>query len=412
MKHIVLLLLTITVIKLFGQTDTNEAMTAWENGNVNQTILAIEKTLKKDQTNNDIRFLQMKALFVQGQYKRSLEAYSLLEKSYNKYSEAADLAVQAFIHLHDYGNALKISETNLLPNNEYLKERNIKPFTVKADKTYIVPFMNDSQLPSSLWPGVNGTLNGKKASIRFDTGGDYLVIGKGAAEKYGIQLIHTDKGMHGSSQVTTWHAIADSMVFEEGPVFFNIPVTIMESLGDYIIFGTNILEQFLSTVDYPNDRFIFTPRERPELFSDHYYKLLPQNQKIIPFYLWSDHYMIVKGKFAEHDSLNFFFDSGLIAITVIDGKPAQASFTASRDKLLQWGFDENKMKQTTFFPTSYALEVCGFSQPNTLVWYDHNLPKDRVFGGIRIDGLISHAWLKNYTWTIDFDQMKYTFGTR
>lgn len=411
MRVITILLLTITTIKFFGQTDIKEAMTVWENGNINQTILAVEKILKKDQTNNDVRYLQMKAFFVQGQYQQSLEAFSLLEKSYKKYSEAADLAVKACIHLHDYENALKISEKNELPITAYLKERKSKLFTVKANKTFIVPFLEDQKLPSSFWPGVNGIINGKKASIRFDTGGNYLVIGKIAAEKYGIQLNYADKGMHGSSQVVTWHAIADSMVFENGPTFLNIPVIIMESLGDYIIFGTNILEQFLSTVDYPNERFIFTPRERPELFSDHY-KLLPQNQKIVPFYLWSDHYMIAKGKFADHDSLNLFFDSGLIAITVIDGKPVQASFTSSREKLLQWGFDESKMNQATFFPTAYALEVGGLNQPNTLVWYDHNLPKDRVFGGIRIDGLISHAWLKNYTWTINFDQMNYTFGTR
>lgn len=276
MEKNTILFLIITAVRLFGQTDNNEAMTAWENGNIDQAFLDIEKTLKKDQTNNEARFLQMKGLFVQGQYKQSLEAFSLLEKSYKKYNEAADLAVKAYVHLHDYEMALKISETNELSSTSYLKECKVKPFVVKSDKTYIMPFLDDPQLPSSFWPGVNGTLNGKKASIRFDTGGTYLVIGKDAAEKYGIQLTYEDKGMHGSSQVITWHAIADSMVFDNGPAFINIPVTIMESLGDYVIFGTNILEQFLSTVDYPNERFILTPRDRQELFPDHY-KLLPQN---------------------------------------------------------------------------------------------------------------------------------------
>ncbi|MGE5806817.1 MAG: hypothetical protein ACM34M_13580, partial [Ignavibacteria bacterium] len=235
-------------------------------------------------------------------------------------------------------------------------------------------------------------------------------IGKEAAEKYGIQLTYEDKGIHGSSKVNTWHAIADSMIFKNGPTFLNVPVTIMESLGDHVIFGTNILEQFLSTIDYPNNRFILTPRNNPELFSGHY-KLLPHNQRTIPFYLWYDHYMIAKGKFAGYDSLNFFFDSGLIAITMIDGKPVQASFTASREKLLSWGFDKSKLDQTKFFPTEYSIEIAGLSQPNTLVWYDQNLHEDRKFGGIRIDGLVSHAWLKNYTWTINFGKMEYIFTT-
>jgi hypothetical protein len=31
-------------------------------------------------------------------------------------------------------------------------------------------------------------------------------------------------------------------------------------------------------------------------------------------------------------------------------------------------------------------------------------------GGISIDGLISHAFLKEYVWTLDFDRMRYVFS--
>lgn len=37
---------------------------------------------------------------------------------------------------------------------------------------------------------------------------------------------------------------------------------------------------------------------------------------------------------------------------------------------------------------------------------------DQTFGGVRIDGLISHAFLKRYAWTIDFDSREYTFARR
>ena len=30
-------------------------------------------------------------------------------------------------------------------------------------------------------------------------------------------------------------------------------------------------------------------------------------------------------------------------------------------------------------------------------------------GGVRIDGLLSHAFLKNYSWTLDFDKHRYIF---
>ena len=31
-------------------------------------------------------------------------------------------------------------------------------------------------------------------------------------------------------------------------------------------------------------------------------------------------------------------------------------------------------------------------------------------GGVHIDGLISHAFLKEYVWTLDFDRMCYVFS--
>lgn len=34
---------------------------------------------------------------------------------------------------------------------------------------------------------------------------------------------------------------------------------------------------------------------------------------------------------------------------------------------------------------------------------------DQSFGGVRIDGLISHAFLQQYVWTIDLDWREYRF---
>jgi len=352
----------------------------------------------------------MKLSFIQGKYDQSLEWFALLNESYTNYREAVDLAFETYLHLRDYKQACLVADKNNNSSSRYslFQELKNRPFTVVADKTFIVPFLNDDQIPSLYWPGVNGTLNGIPVPIRFDTGADFLIIGKSIAEKYGVPLKYEDKGMHGTTKVTMWRAIADSLTFENGPAFLNVPVTIMESLGDYVIFGTSILEQFLTTVDYPNDRFIFTPGNKPELLAGHYL-MLSSVQKTIPFFLWGDHYMIAKGSFAGRDSLNLFFDSGLIAMTEINGSLAQAPFTASRESLLEWGFDGSAMNQNAFYPTEYSIEIAGLSQPNTLVYYDNNLKKDRFFGGIRIDGLISHAWLKNYSWTIDFNKMEYSF---
>jgi len=408
-----IVLLVFLSINPYGQNKIGEGLKLWENGKVLEAYHMAEKILKSSPQNDTAIFLKMNTLYVQGKYTKSIETFWTLKPSFEKYSDAVDLAVEAYLHLKDCENAWKLTVKHKLDRAPYLEERKKRHLKVMADKTYIVPFLENLQPSSSFWPGVNGKINGKKVIIRLDTGGTFLVLGKGAAEKLGIDIEakYKRKGMHGSTEITIWDAIADRMEFEGGLLFQNVPVVVMEDLVDNIIFGTNILEQFLTTIDYPNNRFIFTPRDRHDLYEQHY-KFLSTNIVRVLFYLWGDHYMIAKGKFGDHYDLNLFFDSGLIALTVIDGNMRQASFTVSKESLIKWGFDKSKLTESGFLLTKYTLEVGGLSQPNTLVWYDHKLEKDRNFGGIRIDGLISHAWFKNYSWTIDFDKHGFIFGTK
>lgn len=407
-NFIITIMLTVGIISLSGQKSIDVALKNWETGEIDKAHKNVLQFVNESPENQKAKDLLMKTWFVQGNYKEALQIFNTMNKSYYKYKECVDLAIQAYLHLSDYDNALRIAEQNKVKQLEYLKEFENKRFRVIADQTYQVPFLHDDRIPSGYWPGLTGRINGIKSSIRLDTGGDYVVMGLPVAQKLGVEVKHKSKSMHAATEVTVWYSIIDSVSFDNGPLLLNVPVTIMASLGDFIIFGTNILEQFLTTIDYPNNQFIFTPRDSTELIEDHY-KLLSDNKATVPFYLWKDHYMISRGKFGDNDSICLFFDSGLIAIGEVEGKPAQASFTASKESLVKWGFEKKNLANNCFIPTKYSLSVESLSQPNTLIWYDSNLKKDRNFGGIRIDGLISHAWLKNYSWTIDFDKMEYIF---
>ncbi|MBN2349517.1 MAG: hypothetical protein JXJ22_11790 [Bacteroidales bacterium] len=408
-KLIITLMFTSSIINLFGQNDLENALNYWANGDISRAHESILQFVKKSPDNEKAKHLLMKTWFVQGNYKEALQTFNTLDNAYQKYKECVDLAIQANIHLKNFNNALVIAEKNKSEQLLYLKNFMNKRFTVIADKTYRVPFLHDDQISSDYWPGVTGAINGVKSSIRFDTGGDYIIVGLSAAQKLGIDLTYKSKSLHGAEKVTVWFSIIDSMSFDNGPKFLNVPVTVMADLGDYIIFGTNILEPFLSTIDYPNNQFIFSPRNNPQLIEAHN-KLISNDMVKVPFYLWDDHFMFSKGKFGNNDSITLFFDSGLIFLENIDGQLVQASFTVSEERLLEWGFDKKILKESGFIHTDYSLSIERLSQPNTLIWYDSKLKKDRYFGGVRIDGLISHAWLKNYAWTIDFDKMVYTFG--
>lgn len=63
---------------------------------------------------------------------------------------------------------------------------------------------------------------------------------------------------------------------------------------------------------------------------------------------------------------------------------------------------------TGFFESPAALCLGPLCQERPL--FVVGAAGDTTFGGVRIDGLISHAFLKRYVWTIDFDARTYQFA--
>ena len=407
---VIISLMLLAATDLIAQDKIERGWGHWTNGDIPAAQAVTEEILKNAPADNEALHLQSLCFFVQGKHRQAIAAFSRMDTAYSKYDQVGRTIVDAYIHLYEPQNALRTAKQLKIGGPaDYYQELADKPFACHADKTFIVPFVGSPQIPSKFWPGVSGTINGKRLTIRFDTGGTFLVLGKERAEEVGIGLDHEDSGMHGAKRVTTWKSIADEMELAEGLVFNNVPVVIMASLGNRAIFGTNILESFLATMDYPNSRFILTPRSRKNLYREHL-ALLPKKTEKLPFYMWGDHYMFAKGSFNNVGGLNFFFDSGLVALGMFDGQLKQAAFSASKEKLVSWGFEESRLEKSTFLPTEYPLSVKGLTQDNTLIWYDTNLERDRRFGGVRIDGLISHAFLCKYSWTIDFDDYQYVFG--
>ena len=84
----------------------------------------------------------------------------------------------------------------------------------------------------------------------------------------------------------------------------------------------------------------------------------------------------------------------------------QSAFTTSQTKFLEWGFTEDQTDQPRI-ESNQALAIGPLKQ--TELFFRSGKVGDTSFGGVRIDGLISHAFLKHYTWTIDFDERVYSF---
>ncbi len=193
-------------------------------------------------------------------------------------------------------------------------------------------------------------------------------------------------------------------------VLENVPVAVLPSLSgsqDFIIFGTNVLEQFHSTLDYPRKRLILSPRDDDELRKRHM-QMLPGRRVEMPFYLWADHYMFARGGFGDHRSLNFFIDSGLVKLGWSRLWLRQACFATTPALYKTWGVEEDAA-ESDLFQSPLPISLGELEQRDQFFTPTPELYASS-FGGVRIDGLLSHAFLKRYAWTIDFDRGVYVFS--
>ena len=125
-----------------------------------------------------------------------------------------------------------------------------------------------------------------------------------------------------------------------------------------------------------------------------------------------DHYLLAEGSLNRKKGLTFLIDSGLAAFgqPVAEGPLVQAAFMTWYGRLKENGIvaKENEAQ----FPYFYRISSLGIGD---LIQHDLcGFIKDRnaaplLIDGIMIDGLISHAYLKNYTWTLDFDRHEFIF---
>jgi len=285
------------------------------------------------------------------------------------------------------------------------------PLKVTLDKLTVIPFAK-GQL-HEFFPDFEVLLNGEKVIAHVDTGGTFLHMAPVRAEKLGIELIPGAKGFHGSRRVDIYHGIAKT--FRIGDVLLeNVPVGALASLvgqEDFIIFGTNLLQQFLSTLDYPNKRLILSPPDNSQLRKEHL-AMLPANQVKIPFFMGGDHYMFVRGGVGEHRNLNFFIDSGLVSLHPSKEGLRQAAFTAPPNSFIKWGFKPEEVKKRIF--ESHLPLILGSLEQEGHLFLAGKEEKDSwgKFEEVRIDGLLSHAFLKQYVWTIDFSERIYIFSAQ
>ena len=259
-------------------------------------------------------------------------------------------------------------------------------------------------------------MNGRKVTALIDTGGDAFILDPGIASELGIEIVASMMGMFaGGMEAEIGFAMAKTLALG-GVTLNSVPVSVLPTGGMEIgghaldaIVGTGVLKQFLSTLDYPNDRLVL---RAPSTAADFYAGSAGDIVDEVQFYLQSTHFLLAKGSLNGVDNLVFHIDSGLA------GTPA---FSAPRQTLEYVGIPipEVEVVEGTMggggggfalgtFDVG-QLGLGGLTQSDLVGSYGALPPQSYRMLGFIQDGLVSHNFLKAYAWTLDFERMKMVF---
>ncbi len=285
-----------------------------------------------------------------------------------------------------------------------------EPYTVEwatDERIAHLPMTNDITQPGAL-PLVELQVNGQTVSLILDTGGDRLYLDRGIYASLGLDTLVTRQARYAyTGGETVEEPLGVARTVTMGNVTLaNVPVVgaTWKELGQTSdgVLTTQILRQFLSTMDYDNRRI--TLRERNPQARAQVMQALGDDPPVqAPFFMTTTHLMFAKGSLNGREGINYFLDSGLamsMPMILVD------------ETIELLGLETNAIPNTPYHWTaieSHGLNslVKGPTQALGNVFVEEDFFWQ---AGFMADALISHQYLWPLgSWTIDFDNMTYYF---
>ena len=370
-------------------------------------------------SNVDDLYLAARLAYVLGDYARSEPLYRRMMELTEEGSEAHADATR--------GLALTFYQTNRfasareLPTPEdsegasslitFMQAFEGEPYGIEwatDERIAHLPMTNDITVPGAL-PIVDLEVNGQTVSLILDTGGDRLYLDKGIYESLGLTTLTHRQARYaytGGETVEEPLGVAASVTMGD-VTLTNVPVVgaTWKEIGQTSdgVLTTQMLKQFLSTMDYDNSRI--TLRERtPEALAQVMATLGDMPPPVqAPFYMTATHIMFAKGSLNGHEGINYFLDSGLamsMPMIVVD------------ETVELLGLETNAIEGTSYYWTSIESHGLNGLTSGATQALGNVFVEDDFFwqGGFMADALISHQYLWPLgSWTIDFDNMTYYF---
>jgi hypothetical protein len=364
--------------------------------------------------------LAAKLAYLSGDYARAEELYSALVREdagdpgdlgglvftyyqTNRFESCADLPAERLS-----GMRLPVLDVMLAFGQE-------APYTQEwsGDRRTEIPFVSNDPLPM-----VEVQVDGRTVTALIDTGADLFILDTDVAAELGVEPVTSMMGMFAGGKTAEIGFSRVESLRLGGVTLRNVPVSTLPTkplslAGVEIegIVGVAVLRQFLTTLDYPNDRIVLRERTEParEAF------LSESGERVLeemPFYLQSSHSILAHGSLNGRGDMLFRIDSGLA------GEPA---FGAPEQTLRYVGIPvpEVEVREDVvggagggFAVGQFEIEslAMGRLEQRDLVGsFGGQPPGSYRRSGFIVDGLLSHNFLKQYAWTLDFDAMTMYF---
>jgi hypothetical protein len=170
-----------------------------------------------------------------------------------------------------------------------------------------------------------------------------------------------------------------------------------------LIIGTNVFEQFLTTIDSTRGRLLMSGYDDATACAVHQ-SMLRGAAVQVEFGRLGSHTMIATGRIGDRP-LRYFIDSGL---AVFPERHRQAGMLVGASTIRSWGMPAPAVPG--FLEIKESVQLGNAAQPGLLAYV---VPDStwRSFGdwsGIDVTVLLSQAFFAHYAWTIDFPRRQYT----
>ncbi len=391
----------------------SQAWRAWSQGKFSQAERLGELLLLDTSSSTAGHFILTLTAHVRGDHDEAAAHFERVDSAYPWRSLLIEPVVWSYVFSGDSASALSLAREEKLGQTilDRLQFRTNNPLTVTLEGVAEMPFTADNLTP--YMPGIRATLNGVKIVARLDTGGAYLHVSEEAAQRFGISTYGCDSGFASLNRTKICYGSADLQL---GPAILrNVPVAVhakglsaapmaqhFNAPMDAVI-GTNILAQFLTTMDGPGNRLILSARGDKDAAEQHLSRIGTPILKV-PFVLWTDHLMVTPGEIGGQGPMLLFMDTGLVVVTPEQG---QAGLLLPNERLDALGIPQSGTQ--AFHPVPGESGLPGLLQGDILAYpvSDTVWKGFGDWGGMDVAGLLGWGYMKNFTWTMDFERQVY-----